>query len=384
MNYEQSHRRLISGQSSGICAFLLKVLLRIASILYSVIVRLRNFLYSNGWLKTHHVDAAVICAGNITVGGTGKTPLVVWLCRQIASCYKCAILTRGYKATQDTKRYADEPTMLAECCPRANVIVNPDRVAGAAEAIKKYGAQVLIMDDGFQHRRLARDLDIVAIDATLPFGYGKMLPAGLLREPVTSLKRAGAVVITRCDQIDENNLRKLEEDLRAINPEMVIAKSIHAPSSIEHFNSVVIPAKAGIQKGSETMDSRFRGNDNVEHLKGKRIFAFCGIGNPDAFLNTIRALGAELVGSKIYDDHYHYTDSCLFEISEQAGETGANLILTTQKDWTKLILNFKSQISNSISSIPFACLTVEIQFLTGLDELKRLIESTIASRIPGI
>jgi len=383
MDYEQSHRRLVSGQSSGICASLLRVLLRIASFVYSVIVRLRNFLYSKGWLKAHRVDAAVICVGNITVGGTGKTPLVVWLCRQIPSRCNCAILTRGYKATQDSKSYADEPAMLAESCSQARIIVNPDRLAGAAEAIRSFGAEVLIMDDGFQHRRLARDLDIIAIDATQPFGYGKMLPAGLLREPVTSLERADAVVITRCDQIDEDQLAELEEELRAINPDMVVAKSIHAAASIEYFDLPVIPAKGEIQCVDEKMDSRFRGNDSVEQLKGKRIFAFCGIGNPDAFLNTIRALGAELVGSKIYDDHYHYTDSCLGEISEQAGKLEADLILTTEKDWTKLISNFKSQISDFISSIPFACLTVEIQFLTGREELKSLIESTIASRIPG-
>ena len=273
--------------------------------------------------------------------------------------------------------------MLAESCSQARIIVNPDRLAGAAEAIKSFGAEVLIMDDGFQHRRLARDLDIIAIDATQPFGYGKMLPAGLLREPVTSLERADAVVITRCDQIDEDQLAELEEELRAINPDMVIAKSIHAASSIKYMDPTVIPAQAGIQKGGQTMDSRLRGNDTVEHLKGRKVFAFCGIGNPDAFLNTIRILGAELVGSCIYGDHHRYTDACVTEISEQAGETGADLILTTQKDWTKLISNFKSQISDFISSIPFACLTVEIQFLTGREELKSLIESTIASKIPG-
>jgi tetraacyldisaccharide 4'-kinase len=382
---QQSHRRLISGQSSSLGAFWFRVLLRIASFGYSLTVRLRNFLYSKGWLKTHRVNAAVICVGNITTGGTGKTPLVVWFCRQIAYRRKCAILTRGYKSTKNsklkTKDHIDEPAILTENCPGVEAIVNPDRVAGAAEAIRRFGAEVLIMDDGFQHRRLARDLDIVAIDATQPFGYGKMLPAGLLREPVTSLKRADAVVITRCDQIGATRLSDLEVTLRTINPDMVIAKSMHAAASIKYLDPTVIPAPAGIQNETRTVDSRFRGNDIARQLKDKRIFAFCGIGNPDAFLNTIRSLGADLVGSKIYDDHYHYTDACLVEISEQASKIGAGLILTTQKDWTKLISDFKSQISDIRSSIPFACLTVEIQFLTGRDELKSLIESAIASRI---
>ncbi|UCE47734.1 MAG: tetraacyldisaccharide 4'-kinase, partial [Phycisphaerales bacterium] len=277
----------------------------------------------------------------------------------------------------------DEPAMLAEKCSGIKVIVDPDRVAGATEAIKRFGAEVLIMDDGFQHRRLARDLDIVAIDATRPFGYGKMLPAGLLREPVTSLKRAGAVVITRCDQIDAARLGELEEELRSINPDAVLARSVHAAAAIEYLDPAVIYAKGKIQNGGEKMDPCLHKCDSIEQLKGRKVFAFCGIGNPDAFLNTVRALGAELVGSKIYDDHYHYTDVCLAEISEQAGKLGVDLILTTQKDWTKLISVFKTQTSDFRQSIPFACLTVEIQFLTGRDELKSLIESTIASRIPG-
>jgi len=372
--------------------------LGISAICYSLVVRLRNLLYSNGMLKVHHVDAAVICVGNITTGGTGKTPLVVWLCNlitqnpklKIQNC-KCAILTRGYKArAQENAGFKDEIAILAESCPEAEVIVNPDRVAGAAEAINKYSAKVLIMDDGFQHRRLARDLDIAAIDATQPFGYGKMLPAGLLREPVSSLNRAGAVVITRCDQVTEAQLSELELKLRAINPGIVIAKSIHAAVSVKYPEPTVIPAKAGIQKDNKKMDSCLRracpvldtGNDNIEQLKGKKIFAFCGIGNPDAFLNTIKNLGAELAGSKVYDDHYHYTDACLTQISEQAEEVGAVLILTTQKDWTKVISNFKSQISDFKLPLPFAYLAIEIKFLSGEDKLTALINDTLAGKIP--
>ncbi|MHC4424710.1 MAG: tetraacyldisaccharide 4'-kinase [Planctomycetota bacterium] len=367
MNYEQSYRRLISGQSSGFGACLLRLLLAIAAIGYSLVVWLRNFLYSKGWLKSHHVDAAVLCIGNITVGGTGKTPLVVWLCNQLRQKeIQCAILTRGYKSRgQETETVKDEPVILAKSCPEAKVIVNPDRVAGAAEAVGKYGAKVLIMDDGFQHRRLARDLDIVTIDATQPFGYGKTLPAGLLREPVTSLKRASAVVITRCDQIAEAELGQLEKKLRAIHPNMIIAKSIHAAVSVKYPEPFVIPAKAGIRK------------DSVEQLKGKRIFVFCGIGNPDAFLNTIKALGSELVGSKVYDDHYHYTDHCLADVYRQAEHLGADLVLTTQKDWTKI-----AELASVQENIPLAYLAVEIRFLAGEDKLRGLIEDTLAGRIP--
>lgn len=355
---QQTYRKLISGQSNGFGAYLLRLFLKIVAIGYSLIVRLRNLLYSRGLLKVHHVDAAVICVGNITVGGTGKTPLVVWLCNLIAKQYKYAILTRGYKASNNC---TDEPALLAESCSEAKVILNPNRVSGAAEAIDKYAAKVLVMDDGFQHRRLSRDLDIVTIDATQPFGYDKLLPAGLLRESVSSLQRAGAVVITRCDQVAEAQLRELEQKLNEINPNMVIAKSIHSPAYAKSKDDKKI---------------------SIEQLKNKKVFAFCGIGNPDAFFNTIKDIGVDLAGSKAYNDHYHYTEACLTEISEKAEELGADLILTTQKDWTKVVSNTKFPVSDSKSYPPFVYLAIELKFLAGQDKLTALIKKTLADRIP--
>jgi tetraacyldisaccharide 4'-kinase len=369
MNYEQNYRKLISGQKDGIGAAFCRLFLAGASVGYFAAVKLRNYLYTKNILKSHAVNAVVISIGNITLGGTGKTPLVVWLHKYLQKKQiNCAILTRGYKtqtkgrATSYERRAAaiDEPGILTENCPQAKVIVNPDRIAGAAEAINKFAAEVLIMDDGFQHRRLARDLDIVTIDATQPFGYEMIFPAGLLREPVASLKRADTVVITRCDQIPENESGKLEKQLRAINPDMLITKSIHAPVSVQ------------------TMDGKQTG---LDQLKKKKIFAFCGIGNPEAFLDTIKDLGAELVGSKIYDDHYHYTDVCLADIYEKAEHNGADLVLTTQKDWTKIISNLKSEISDSKSIVPFAYLEIEIKFLAGEDKLTHLIENTLGGKI---
>lgn len=375
---QADYRKLISGRSSGAAAALLRSLLSETAFGYAAIVRARNFLYRIGWLRTHRVGAAVISVGNITTGGTGKTPLVVWVYKQIISNFKsqisdsrsqisdspCAILTRGYKAAKDprsgTQGYADEVAILAESCAGAKVVVNPDRAAGAAEAIGRHGAKVLVLDDGFQHRRLARDLDIVAIDATQPFGYGRMLPAGLLREPISSLKRAHAIVITRCDQVGEAELDKLEKKLYAVNPQLVIARSIHAPVRVEYPLSV-IPANAGIQ---------------VEQLKGKKVFAFCGIGNPDAFFGTLEAIGCRLVGSEIYDDHYQYTQGILSDIFSRAGGLGADLILTTQKDWTKII-----GLTEGRNSPPIAYLAIEIRFLAGEDQLTSLIKRTLTGKI---
>ncbi|MDD5327739.1 MAG: tetraacyldisaccharide 4'-kinase [Phycisphaerae bacterium] len=366
MNQRNFHK-LISGQSVGLTATLLRFSMRVAAIGYSLAVRCRNFLYSKQWLKIHTADMPVISIGNITTGGTGKTPLVIWICKFLQEKQiSCAILTRGYKArgTKDEGPFGsaqgrretkiDEPAVLAESCPQAKVIINPDRVAAAEQAVG-FGAKALIMDDGFQHRRLHRDLDIVTIDATCPFGYGKLLPAGLLREPIDSLKRADAAVLTRCDQISGSELSRVKEELQIINSDMIIAKSIHKPVCAKSIDGEEIA---------------------LEQLRGRKVFAFCGIGNPDAFLSTIKNSGAELVGSKIYDDHYHYTSGCLADIYEQACYLTADLILTTQKDRARA-----KMIIPASTDIPFAYLEVEIEFTTEEDKLKQLIEDALAGKI---
>ncbi len=380
---QEVYRKFISGQSRGLSAIFLRFCMGFAAAGYSLIVRLRNFLYSKGWLKTHRVNAVVFSIGNITTGGTGKTPLVIWLCNLLQQKeISCAILTRGYKAreTRDERRGTkiDEPAIFAENCPQAKVIVNPDRIAGAVEAIDKFGAKVLIMDDGFQHRRLARDLDIVTVDATLPFGYGKLLPAGLLREPVTAIKRAKAVIITRCNQITKDKLSEIEQRLQRANPNLVIARSIHAPVCVKYTEPSVIPAKAGIRNNYD-LDSCLRRNDKLETLKSKKIFAFCGIGNPDAFLATIKELGCEMVGSKVFNDHHHYTESDISDIYKQAERLKADLILTTQKDWSSM----RYEIRDTRYEVSFAYLAIELRFLSGEDKLKGLIEKTLADKIPA-
>lgn len=354
---QESYHRLISGESDSLTASLLHLFLAVAAAAYSIGIRLRNFLYSNGWLKIHTADVPVISVGNITTGGTGKTPLVIWLCKFLQQKeIRTAVLTRGYK-THTKKRAArtDEPAILAQSCPEAEVIINPDRVAAAAEAVNKFGAKVLIMDDGFQHRRLARDADIVTIDATQPFGYNKMLPAGLLREPSSALKRADAVVITRCEQADETQLAELEEKLQSNNPGMIIAKAMHA--------AICVKSAAGEEI-------------SIEQLKGKKIFAFCGIGNPEAFFKTIRELGAKKVGSQVFNDHYHYTEKDMASICEQARLKDSELVLSTEKDWTKI-----KQLPGSKEDVPFGYLVIELKFVVGEEEITRLIENSLSGKI---
>ncbi len=363
---QQAYRRLISGQSTGLAATTLRLLLQIPAVIYSSAVGLRNVLYSKGCIKTHTADVPVISIGNITTGGTGKTPLVIWLCKFLQrKQMPCAVLTRGYKThTEEQSLIANEPAILANSCPQAEVMVNPDRITAAAEAVNKFGAKVLVMDDGFQHRRLNRDLDIVTIDATTPFGHGNMLPAGLLREPSTSLKRADAVVLTRCDQVSGIELMELEEELKLINPNTVIARSVHAP----------------VYANSAKQDQI-----SLDELKNKKIFAFCGIGNPEAFFATINTLGANLVDSRAYNDHHQYTDNCLADICHQAKISKADLVLTTQKDWFSSPLSEMADAPGEQQAIkfgiPVAYLAIELKFLSGEDKITKLIEDALAGKI---
>jgi len=364
---QESYKKLISGQSQGVIASVLRILLNVASFFYLFVIDIRNSLYDGGTFRSYsvtssglkttdrsHTSVPVISVGNITAGGTGKTPMVIWLCNWLSSKgIKCAILTRGYKATAGGKN--DEPTVIVRHCPQANLVVNPDRLAGTIEAVKRYNSQVLIMDDGFQHRKLHRDIDIVMIDGTSPFGYGKLLPAGLLREPPSSLKRAHAAVITKCDLVPEQDITKLAEIIKVINPDIVIARATHNPV-------------CAIASGEKEI--------TLEELKHKKIFAFCGIGNPDAFLNTINRLGIKVEGSKIYNDHHNYASCDTDEIFQKAEEAGAQLILTTEKDFDKIDPAFVGK-----TSLMLAYLSINIMFIEGEGQIRQLIETVLTGKI---
>jgi tetraacyldisaccharide 4'-kinase len=274
---------------------------------------------------------------------------------------KTVVLTRGYKAAtsqgETSQTYGDEPQILTKKCPGIEVVINPDRVEGAREAIRKHDAEVLVMDDGFQHRRLGRDVDIVTIDATKPFGYGKILPAGLLREPFCGLIRADAVVITRCNQVNEIQLKMIEKQIENNMKDAIVAKTTHK----------VVAAR--LANGKKIIP---------EALKGKRIFAFCGIGNPHSFITTIRDLGCEIAGSKIYNDHYRYREEDINEILSHSKKSDADFIITTEKDWTKI--DFLEVINSESASI-IGYLKIELNFISGEEKIRGLIEKALGIKI---
>jgi tetraacyldisaccharide 4'-kinase len=346
---EKFWRQLVTSKKQNICYKPLCLFLSALSLFYRLIIKVRNFLFDISVLKTTKVPAAVISIGNITTGGTGKTPLVAWLCNYfIRNNVKTAVLTRGYKSKKDI---ADEPAMLAKAVHSIIVVVNPNRVAGAQKAINENNAKLLVMDDGFQHRRLARDVNIVAIDATVPFGNGKLLPAGLLREPIASLKRADAVIITRANQNSPEIIDEIKKKVSKIKPDMVFAAAVHKPTYVKLIKDKQIP---------------------LGELKERKIYAFCGIGNPDAFFQTLTDMALNIVGTKVYNDHHIYTNDDIAAIYEDARYKQAEYVVTTHKDWIKTAL-----LSVEKFQIPFAALMVELDFVDGKENIIALVNKAL-------
>src|SRR5262245_3486513 len=247
---------LVSGRAAGIGPSLLRLGLSAASMPYAWAVRLRNRWYDRGWLAPRQVPVPVISVGNLTAGGTGKTPCVEYLARYFrTSGCRPVILSRGYGAN-------DEALLLRCNLPDVVHLQGANRAEQARIAVNDHAAEILILDDGFQHRRLARDLDLVLIDATNPWGHGRLIPRGLLREPLAALRRASAILLTRTDQVSQNEIDKIVRRIRRDTPDMPIISAIHEPLMwIQH-------------EGPERP---------IDSLRGQIVAAFCGVGNPHAF-----------------------------------------------------------------------------------------------------
>ena len=326
------------------------------SILYGAVTRTRLSLYRRGTFQTTKLDRPVISVGNITTGGTGKTPLVEWVAKTIASHgKKVCILTRGYGRKDphvqvivsdgygvlaSPAEAGDEPYLLAtKLTGQAAVISSADRIAAGREAIKDFGTECFVLDDGFQHLRLARDLNIVTIDATNPWGGGSLLPYGRLREKPEGLSRADCVVITRCDQVD--SVDALRDEILRLAGERPIFKS--------EMRAVRV---SSLKNPSQTLSPP------------ARIAAFCAVGNPYSFFENVRRMGFEIGLQKSFPDHHVYTQDEIDSLAQAANEAGATSLITTAKDAVKLrTLSF---------SIPCHVLELEIS-IENSDAFTRLI-----------
>ena len=307
-------------------------MLKLLGAIYGKAADLRNRLYDRGTFKSREMGVPVISIGNITAGGTGKTPLVAFCARALSKRgEKVCVVSRGYgrenerelvvvsdgeRVLSDAARAGDEPFELAnDLIGFASVLCDADRVRGGRYAAEKLGATAIVLDDAFQHRRIVRDLDIVTVDATRPDGGGRMIPAGRLREPWHNLARADAVVITRSD---------LAEDIEAVRALVRTASPDARIFLCRSESADLIPI--------EPSDP----SDPAPERPRLRYFLFSGIGNPGSLISQLEQEKFDIAGHRSFRDHHKYSKADLDEIEEDANACGAGALLTTAKDAVKL------------------------------------------------
>ena len=310
----------------------------LAEPIYTAAIKLRNRRFDAG-KNVRRLPKPVISVGNLTAGGTGKTPVVRWLCEELrAAGYHPAVLMRGYKSRGGT---SDEQQMLESMLNdgvRENIVVHadPDRYAGGSAVLAAHpGVDVFVLDDGFQHRQLARDFDLVLLSGVEAFGFGHVHPRGLLREPLCGLRRADAVLITRADEESSSYITAI-----------ALAKRRYSKAPVFQASH----AHVGIKFGNDTLP--------LDALAGKRVLAFCGIGNPESFFRQVAERAGVLAGSRAFADHHAYGGEDLAALQKQAAAAGAEVLVTTEKDWVKLK-------SFAAGAIPVWRVEMAVQFRKG-------------------
>jgi len=344
--FDSYYLDLISGRRNGWFALLLRAVLWCGVPLYWMGVRFRNMLYRIGLKRTHRVSVPVISVGNLTTGGTGKTPMVAWLVQQLIDAqHRPAIVSRGYRSLDESGN--DEKRLLDAMLPGVCHIQSRDRVAASQEAISQSDCDVIVLDDGFQHRRLARDLDIVLIDAMNPWGHGAMLPRGLMRESRSALRRADLLVMTRCDAVDAERLQILKAELEAVSNAPVIASAFE-PNRLVNSSGKVMA---------------------IESAHEFRIVGCCGIGNPHSFRRTLASIGAPVSDDRLYvfPDHFHYGESDIHKLKQWALERSAEAIFVTRKDLVKLNVD-------RIGRIPVWAVDIELRFFDEEETVTAFLE----------
>jgi tetraacyldisaccharide 4'-kinase len=290
----------------------------------------RGLLYTQGWIGSARVAAPVISVGNLAVGGAGKTPAVLAIAQRLQRQGRSpAILSRGYGAVRsdprlvasrdqvflDAEEGGDEPVLLARRLPGVPVLCGPNRAALARRAVAELGVDALLLDDGFQHRALARDLDVVVIDASNPFGNGHLLPRGPNREPASALRRADLVWLTHVDAASPEGLGALREQ----------AQRATGRPPVESRHAVAEVLGAGLDQPC-----------GAESLRGRRVLLLSALARPAGFRRTVASLGAEVVAERTFRDHHRFTEAELDEALRTAAKAGCDRVVTTEKDAVRL------------------------------------------------
>jgi tetraacyldisaccharide 4'-kinase len=345
-----TYRRIVSGEAEGLSASLARGALGVLAKPYSLAASLTEIARAGQEAKD--VGLPVISVGNITAGGTGKTPFVAFVVADlIARKRRPVILSRGYCAGADGTN--DEAKVLARLFPGVIHLQGKDRVKSAQHAADARLGDVLVMDDGFQYQALARRLNVCCIDATNPFGYGKVLPAGLLREPLSGLYRARPVVITRAELVTPAAIEEIHAEVRRHNP---YAKFVVTEMRATALRDV---AKGGTSEPSS--------------LDGQDVLLASGIGNPDSFVRDVRRLGARVRGHVEKNDHHAWTQAEVKDLARRAKDLGVKSVVTTAKDGVKL-----AALTWPADAATLAALDIEVAIVSGADVWKALLDEALA------
>ncbi len=345
------YHTLVSGYRRGLWSALGRGGLWAACIPYGWITRLRNAVYDRGWKRSRRAAVPVVSVGNLTLGGTGKTPCVEYVARYYQSLgRRVALLSRGYGGTDGGN---DEARVLADNLPDVPHLQGADRVSLAQRAVAEYDSEVLVLDDGFQHRRLHRDLDLVLVDATLPWGHGHLFPRGLLRERPEGLGRAGIVLLTRCDLVSADERERLRQRIQALAGRVPVLETVHRPVEWVNARGKTAPLAMAV---------------------GQPAAAFCGVGNPEAFLRTLSSLKVAVRDFRTYPDHYAYSTADLNELDARAARQPAALVVTTQKDLVKIP-------RDRLGGRPLWALRVALVVKTGEELLHRELARVVRDRL---
>lgn len=350
----ETFRTIVSGQRRSLPAHAARGFLSLAELAYRAAIERRNRRYDSGRAEIVRVSVPVISVGNLTLGGTGKTPLVAWLARWFRDRgVRVSLISRGYGAKSAAGN--DELKELAQRLPDVPHLQDADRPAAARIAIEELETQLILLDDGFQHRRLARDLDIVLIDATEPFGYERLFPRGMLREPISALARADIVALTRCNLVTSERRNELRRRVAAVAPQATWAEVAQRPHRLRTASGTERP---------------------LDTLPAGGVLAFCGIGNPAAFRQTLEQLHWPLVDLRIFPDHCDYDPAAIAGLQQwAAAHPGAGAIVCTHKDLVKIGVD-------RLGPLPLLALTLEMDFERGRDEveakLQRLLPAAAA------
>ena len=350
--------------------------LKALSFLFAFVVSVRYLLYKSGILRRYPLGIQVISIGNVTAGGTGKTPVTELFARTLAAKgRKVAILSRGYRRKEaswwqrmftqvidpplvvsDGKRVrldsavgGDEPYMLASNLPGVAVVVDRDRVKAGRYAIKRLGCDTIILDDGFQYQRLKHSVEVVLVDATNPFGNGNMLPRGILREPVRHLKRADLIFLTKC----RGDVSETIAEIRKYNKKAEIVKCSHSPKVLKDVWS--------------------REEFPLSWLEGKTVCTLSGIASPKGFENSLRHLGAKVVWCERYADHHRYDPSEILYALNRTADMGSDALVTTEKDAVRF---------PRFETVPVKCLylRIAIDILDGVESFKKMVDKICYSK----